>query len=160
MPHTSARHLTGADTAMTEIALALAMAFFSILVLALVSMGAGQSPDPSAEEPGHVLTAALIPPGQDGAATVLESRDVLIVYHAGRFLGRDLTPLSDGALNALAAVDAGDGRLVLAVPPDLPLGETMAARSRIDRPDLLITALNADWMARLTEATKAGLKGR
>lgn len=149
MPHASARHQTGADTAMTEIALALAMAFFAILVLALVSMGAGKPPDTAPETKGDILAAALIPPGQEGAATPMESRDVLVVYHSGRFLDRDLAPLSDAALEALSAIREGEGRVVLAVPPDLPLGEAMAARGRIDRPDLLVTVLNADWMARL-----------
>lgn len=149
MPHASARHQTGADTAMTEIALALAMAFFAILVLALVSMGAGQPPDTAPETKGDILAAALIPPGQEGSATPMESRDVLVVYHHGRFLDRDLAPLSDTALAALSAIREGEGRVVLAVPPDLPLGEAMAARGRIGRPDLLVTVLNADWMARL-----------
>lgn len=149
MPHSSARHVTGADTAMTEIALALAMAFFAILVLALVSMGAGQQTESAPEVRQDILAAALVPPGKDAAATVLESRDVLIVYHDGRFLDRDLTPLDDDALTALSAIRADAGRVVLAVPPDLPLGETMAARGRVGRPDLLVTVLNADWIARL-----------
>ncbi len=149
MPHASARHQTGADTAMTEIALALAMAFFAILVLALVSMGAGQPPNTAPKSESDILAATLIPPGQEGSATPLESRDVLVVYHSGRFLDRDLAPLSDAALAALSAIREGEGRVVLAVPPDLPLGEAMAARGRIDRPDLLVTVLNADWTARL-----------
>ena len=56
------------DGAMTEVALALAMGFFSILVLTLVSMGGGPGKSPSYEAIRLVQTAP------DGPTSVLPTR--------------------------------------------------------------------------------------
>ncbi len=152
MSRPSARDHTAGDTAMTEIALALAMAFFSILVLALVSMGA-QGMDDASDHPtaAELIAAALAPQAEetDATATTVQPEDVLIVYHGGAFFDAALTPMSDGAVDRAVTTAAADVRVILAVPPDLSIEEAMAIRGRFDRPDAIVTTLNDEWMARL-----------
>ena len=63
--------------AMTEIALALAMGFFSLMVLALVSMGAGRAQEASA-------VAAILQPAAnrttDRGMIEVESQDTILIY--------------------------------------------------------------------------------
>lgn len=137
-------HAAG-DTAMTEIALALAMAFFAILVLALVSMG-GRGPEAAA-----LVTAALAPPADPAradAAQPLAAEDLLLVRHAGIFYDADLTPLDEAALAARMAGTAG--RIVLAIDPAAPLSEAMDARATLGGSDAVVTVLTPDWIARLS----------
>ena len=128
------------DNAMTEVALALAMGFFSILVLTMVSMGAGRAPDPvSAAPPPAVIS---LTPSQAGAAPDDAPSDTLVVYYAGRFYDADLNPIDPAAVT-------GEGRVVLAFAPDLPLSEVLAAQARIEVPDLVASTLDGRWQAAL-----------
>lgn len=120
------------NNAMTEIALALAMGFFSIMVLTMVSMGVEAKGDPKA-----VDTALLAPATSPNAAPVGDD-DRLLIFHDGRFYDRDLNPADPAA--------STDGkRVVLALDPDLPMAKAMAARARVPTADLVITALDGRW---------------
>ncbi len=126
--------------AMTEVALALAMGFFSILVLALVSMGAGQ---PSSDQPQ--ASAALLKPALargDGGGTAVSADDRIVIYYKGRFLDPDLKPADLASLPR-------EGRIILAFDPAIPLEEVVGLYGRIDRPDLVVSTLDAAWLARL-----------
>ena len=128
--------------AMTEIALALAMGFFSLLVLAMVSMGAGEFASDSK------LTIVLAPSSsQDSGqgATALDPDSLVVVYHRGRFFDAGLAPLDPGSID-------GGKRVILAFAPDVPVSEAMEARSRISAGDLLVSTLDADWQAALARA--------
>ena len=131
------------DNAMTEVALALAMGFFSILVLALVSMGAGRVLEPQAASTPPPAVISLTP-SQAAARTPVPSDapDTLVIYHAGRFYDAELRPLDPAGL-------AAEGRVVLAFAPDLPLSEVMAAQARITAPNLVASTLNGRWQAAL-----------
>lgn len=126
-----------AGHAMTEIALALAMSFFCLLVLTLVSLGTpGAGPSPARR------IEALAAAPATAAAEEMASSDRLVVFHGGRFLdggGRPLDP----------ATVAGASRVVLAVDPGLPMAEVLAARRRVAGADLVVTALDAGWLAAL-----------
>ena len=81
------------DNAMTEIALALAMGFFAIMVLAIVSMGAGSpTSDEAAEMPTkkRILASALVPASTSDAtgATTVSSKDRLVFFYGGHFYDR------------------------------------------------------------------------
>ena len=132
--------------AMTEVALALAMGFFSILVLALVSMGAGGLETTKAEREATLLQPALLEssPLQQGGLASASSQpdDQIVIYHRGQLLDAELAPLDPGAL-------APDRRVVLALAPDVPLAEIMAAYSRFNRPDLVVAGLDERWINRL-----------
>jgi hypothetical protein len=146
-----------AGHAMTEIALALAMSFFCLLVLALVTMGASA---PGAEADARIEALAAAP--ADGASEPLATSDRLVVFHGGRFFDADRRPLDPASLGpvSLGPMAPGPmapgpmaplqgGRLVLAVDPGLPLTEVLAARRRLAGRDLVVTPLDRAWLAAL-----------
>ncbi len=125
--------------AMTEVALALAMGFFSLLVLTMVSMGAGEFSSDTK------LTIVLTPSAsQDSSqgATSLDPDNLLVIYHRGRFFDAGLEPLEPGSIDATK-------RVILAFAPDIPVSEAMEARSRISAGDLLVSTLDENWQAAL-----------
>lgn len=126
-----------AGHAMTEIALALAMSFFCLLVLALVSMGTPASEAGDAERFEALATAPA------GARTEpMAAGDRLVVFHGGRFLDAGRRPVDPATL-------AGPGRVVLAVDPTLPMVAALDARRRLAAADLVITPLDPAWLAAL-----------
>ena len=121
---------------MTEIALALAMGFFSIMVLTIISMGA-------APQSGKAVAAALLTPSSNADSAVeVESRDTIVLYYEGRFLDPQMKPVDPTTIKA-------SGRLILAIDPGLPLGEAMAAREKFSSDRLVVSTLNAEWLRAL-----------
>ncbi len=126
--------------AMTEIALALAMGFFSIMVLTMVSMGAGEG---RAKETASAAAAMLAPPRTETAAvTQVTDEDIFVAYHDGRFLDRDLKPVTPESIQTT-------GRVVLALDPALPLNEAVKARGRINVSNLIVSTLDQRWLETL-----------
>ena len=134
-----------AGHAMTEIALALAMGFFCLMVLALVSTRTpgGDGPAPGIRT-AAVEALATAPTGT--AAEAMRPSDHLVVFHGGRFLGADRRPVDPAIIEAPAP---DGGRLVLAVDPALPMAEVLAARRRFAADELVVTPLDAAWLAAL-----------
>lgn len=133
-----------AESAMTEIALALAMGFFAIMVLTMVSMGAGHQ-EKAQEQAKSVTAASLLPNATDtptAAATEVAPDDQIVIFFRDAFYDTDLTPVDLGGL-------VPDSRVILAVPPDLPLSRAMELRGRFDRENLVVSTLDARWMERL-----------
>lgn len=135
--------------AMTEIALALAMGFFSLMVLTMISMGAGGAGDgkksaatvsASAEMNVAERTENTTPNGQAGQ----RKADKLVVFWNGNFLDGDLNSVDPATL-------AADGRVILALPPDLPMVDALATRGRFTATDLVVSTLDAAWLARLQQ---------
>ena len=81
--------------AMTEVALALAMGFFSLLVLALVSMGAGRGKETSA------TAAVLAPP----AAKAAEAVDWLYEFEPSAADDQDRNDPATAAVDNLLAAE-------------------------------------------------------
>ncbi len=133
------------NNAMTEIALALVMAFFSIMVLALIFMSAGMmrvapTASPPIEDALH-LRDAVSAGEATGAKPV--SRDGMVVYYAGRFYDGALAPLDPGSL--------GTGDRVLAVPPELPLSDALSVKAKLPAGEVTVTTLDGAWLERLKE---------
>mgnify|MGYP000571217993 CR=1 FL=1 len=141
--------------AMTEVALALAMAFFSIMVLAMVGMS---MPSQSVAQSAGVATA---PPALDAPdparlqeqpadhpadaadpATAAPAEQLFVLYFNGEFFDIDGQRLDLTALRA-------DQPVVLAVSPDLNIAETLAVKAKISVADPVITTLNEDWINHL-----------
>ncbi|NQV78938.1 MAG: hypothetical protein HQ495_00195 [Alphaproteobacteria bacterium] len=122
-----------ANHAMTEIALALAMAFFTLLILALVSMGAGAA-GPTNETPGVAVAESR--PGALGAANPRR----ILIWHRGTFLDPE---------TLIPVVPQGDGPFAVAVDPETPLAALMDLRRRLAGRDVLITAQTPAWRAAL-----------
>ena len=137
------------NNAMAECALALAMAFFSIMVLTMVSMGAGSASD----QAGAPLTGERIsirPSTPSEATTTRREADVtdkILIHYRGRFYDRTLEPVSPDAVQS-------SGPTILAIDPALSLVEAIAVRQRIANPDLIVTTLDARWLDALKELRK------
>lgn len=133
------------ENAMTEIALAMAMGFFSVMVLTAMSMGVSV---PSAKSQPPAITTALIADGNSaessGATDKVTDQDVLVVFDGTRFLGRDLKPMDP------AHVDQSK-RVVLAVTPELSMADALGARKRFAAKRLVITTLDGQWRRALKE---------
>ena len=135
--------------AMTEIALALAMAFFSIMVLAMVSMGAGSSDATIDQSSSTAMTDSLqISPSKpsDKAQPTSETSRI-IVFYQGQYLSDQLKPVDPTTVTT-------DGKIVLAVDPTLPLADAMQARAGLSTNNITVTTLDQRWMRALEEITK------
>ncbi len=152
--------MTGNDggNAMTEIALALAMAFFAIMILTMVSMGGGQfgaSTNMVRKANGAMPTDGLrmLPPdngpsAKTGAGATREIKPhELIIFNGGRFLDDKLQVIKPDAMAAMT-------RPVLAVSPELSMAQVMAARKRLALPGLTVTTLNQQWIEAIKEHEK------
>lgn len=127
--------------AMTEVALALAMAFFSLMVLTMVSMGTPQKLEQTAEKSSDnapKMTLGLTSTSSKKA----EKKPTLVVFWKGQFLDRNLHRLD-------MQTQKFEGRVILALPPDLPMGQALNARAKIKAGNLVVSALNDKWLDRL-----------
>lgn len=131
------------NQAMTEVALGLAMAFFALMILAMVSMSVKSEVKESAE----AISAQVKAPEsakEKKVATKVTQEDFLIVFHKGQYFDSKLNQL---ALNQLPNAN----RYVLALHPNLSFDEVMKARTEISAPNLIITQLNESWIKRLSQ---------
>ena len=144
--------------AMTEVALALAMAFFSLMVLTMVSMGTPQEAPQSAakvanKSPKMVLAQVSKEVSNETSNKATDApkktrkRATLIVFWKGQFLDRNLQSLDLKAQKF-------DGRVILALPPDLPMGQALDARAKIKAGNLVVSTLNDRWLDRLSASSR------
>ena len=131
------------NNAMVEIALALAMGFFSIMVLTMVSMGGGVAKE-TVSAPYVGITMLPSSPPADGKST---TKDALLIHYEGRFLDSALTPVDPTAMKP-------DAPLVLAVAPGLAFAAVMRAREQATAYDITVTTLDERWLAILKEKFK------
>lgn len=122
-------------SAMTEIALALAMAFFTIFVLAAVSMGS--SPGSRAAVPEAPALTLEADEGQGGGAA---SDEGWLIYFGGHFYDLGLRPV-DPARQAAAKY--------LAVAPGLSIAEVLALTAQFSGPKPAISLLQEPWLSKL-----------
>ena len=128
-----------AGNAMTEIALALAMAFFSIMVLTMISMGTSmQAKRPSV---GVILAPAA---NDANAATVItpSPKDEILIYFEGRFFDQNLKPTTPTVLE-------GGERVILAISPEISIKEALRVRIQVKVENLIVSALDERWLKEL-----------
>ena len=116
---------------LAEVALALSMAFFSLMILMLVAVL--NSPP----------TNQQIKIGNDGTSPISEKMD-LFVYSGGQLYDKNLTRLNVVALPA-------DQKILLAVDPQLELSAVLEIVGKVGHQNLQITKLDAAWQARLKD---------
>ena len=137
------------NNAMAECALALAMAFFSIMVLTMVSMGAGVEADRTGTPPtGERIsirpsTPSVAPPADRKAG----NQGMIVIHYRGRLYDTRLAPLAPGTIPA-------EGPAILAIDPALSVAEAIAVRRRITNSDLTVTTLDGRWLEALKEMTR------
>lgn len=128
--------------AMTEVALALAMAFFTVLVLALVSMGV---PHMSLKLPGTNTIAV----SASGGSRDVDADEVLVIYFESNFYNDQLKKLSN-----LPA----SNKLIVAIPGTVSLQGLMELQTQFADRQVAITALDPAWQARLESFGRTGLE--
>ena len=137
------------NNAMTEIALALAMGFFSIMVLTMVSMSVENTPK---EKPVNALAAALAPAAKsksDPGVLQPAAEDVIVIFDGHRFLDRHLKSINPASINP-------ERRIILAIDPKVPLEQALAARARIASPKVVVSSLDARWRAAVDRIKAVG----
>ena len=138
--------------AMTEVALGLSMAFFAILIVALLSMGV-----PPSE---HAKTDAQATPDTDQGFSLVESRDnadtedsaaasseaqpQFVFLYEGKLYNSALKPFEAAMLKKSEPV-------YLAVPANAAMDEVIKIKAQINHPNLSITLLNQAWKTRLEQ---------
>ncbi len=133
--------------AMTEIALALAMAFFSIMVLTMVSMGATPTKSAKSASPATMKVAKNTP--ADNAQATPHAKKQLVIFWDGQFLDRNLTPVNPDSY-------APKANIILAMPPELPMQDALSARARFSGRNTVVSALDARWLKRLGAMKSSG----
>ena len=139
------------NNALTEIALALVMVFFTLLVLAMLTAGASLPTAPMET----VKTAETVDITTEQKGTTRDISDKsLLIYYEGSFYSDTLEPLSPQ--NTMKP-----GPLILAVAPDLPLTEVLDLQRTMSGSsgelnahsnsgaNLSITTLNPQWIEAL-----------
>ncbi len=134
------------NNAMAECAPAPAMAFFSIMVLTMVSMGAGFASDPAGLPPSgeRISIRPSTPSDQPATARKAGDRATIVIHYLGQFYDDRLAPLAPDAIPS-------DGRMVLAIDPALSVADAIAVRQRIANPDLTVTTLDDRWLEALKD---------
>lgn len=138
--------------AMTEVALGLSMAFFAILIVALLSMGV-----PPSE---HAKTDVQATPDTDNKFSLVENRDhaetedsvaasaeeqpQFVFLYEGNLYNSALNPFESSMLQA-------EQPLYLAVPANVAMDEVIQIKAQINHPNLSITLLNQAWKTRLEQ---------
>ncbi len=131
------------DNAMTEVALALAMGFFSLMVLTLVSMGNGSMSNGEPvtyEEPGYQSIAVAWETKAASAGSEASSQDRFVVYTGGEFYDDQGKPVDPAGLSV-----PPEGRLVLVVAPDESLTEIMRARALLPDGRVIVAEMDQAW---------------
>lgn len=144
--------MAAADTsgnAMTEIALALAMAFFAIMILTMVSMGASDQVKATEARPE---TARLVPAksavaNDNTAPTEPIPNNRIVIFAHGQFYDGQLQPITP---TDIALIE----QPILAVAQDLTLSQVLAAKRRLPAPDIAVTTLDQRWVSALKELKK------
>ena len=128
--------------AMTEIALALAMAFFSIMVLTMVAMSATPEKISNGQaQPTINLANSNTNNNQNAAAP---TKRKLVVFWNGQFMDQQLNLLELSSLKS-------SKKIVLAMPPNLPMTEALAARARLEGANIVVSVLDKRWLERLAK---------
>jgi len=133
--------------AMTEIALALAMAFFSVMVLAMVSMGASSSETVEAVKATTADTLRVSPSRPSSNARPVAAKSRIVVFYHGRYLSDQLKPIVLSSINP-------DEEIILAIDPALPLSGALDARAALTTQNITVTTLDLRWMRALEETEK------
>lgn len=133
--------------AMTEVALALSMAFFSLFILALISMGATDPPkqtnppeDNAKQIPEFVLLQATKP-----ASGALDTPDSpldkqFIFYYEGVFYDQNLQ------LTSHAKFDTNK-KLIVAMPIDTDVATALSLQQNFTKFDVALTLMDDKWLS-------------
>lgn len=133
--------------AMTEVALGLSMAFFAILIVALLSMsmpGSEPGNDAATLEADDPITLKSTADKSESASPAEQEESQFLFLYQGQIYTQTLTLFNADEL-------ATGQPVFLAVPADLSMHNVMSAKAQINHPNLSITLLNEAWQTRLEQ---------
>lgn len=133
--------------AMAEVAFALAMMFFSIMVLSMVSMAIPREEVDAvagaANNAREQLQLAAVENKKAYQGTAADAKKLkVLIYSNGTLYDEKLTALNVQTLEP-------EGTYILAVPPKLSVDEAMSVKASILSSDVSITLLDDRWLNRL-----------
>jgi len=130
--------------AMTEVSLALAMAFFSMMILAMVSMAVPRNVVDSQSSQTRPVKPPLLNVLADKSTEQSPVGDdtPLVIYYSGHYYSQDLKIVNPNRYKGIS-------NLLLAVSPALTLDQVVGAKAPISGANVSITMLDGRWMARL-----------
>ena len=134
--------------AMTELALGLSMAFFSIMILALLSMHQPTISNPQ-PEPSQGINKLLVnhlvdvtaAPGP-GSTQTLDDQTQVVFYFNGKLFDQSLQQLTIDLLDK-------NHQVIVAVEPNVSFLQVVKLKNRINHPQLSITTINEQWLHQL-----------
>lgn len=129
----------GTDNAMTEVALALAMGFFSLMVLTLVSMGSGDTSDTS--ETGFDEVEFVVSKPASDTAPSASSNDRFVMFFKGHFFDRDGSEVTPSSISAPPG-----GRVILVVDPTSKLAAIINAKQQFSDQTVIVAEMTQDWI--------------
>jgi len=129
--------------AMTEVALGLSMAFFSLLIVALLSISVPKK-SVSKDSVNHAQSKNI----NISKEISNKSKDVVqfVFYFAGNFYDQNLQRQKISHFDTKQA-------LVVAVDKQIAFSDVFTLRQQINHPNLSITTLNDEWAARLSQSS-------
>jgi len=136
------------ESAMTEVALALAMGFFSLMILTLISMGVETgNADPARTKSAQALDILANKTTKGSAAIQPGSQDIILVFDGKSYRNADLNIVSPSEITQEA--NENGSRVILAVDPTLPFELALAAREKLPVANLVVSPFSEEWRNRL-----------
>ena len=143
------------NNALVEIALALAMVFFTIMVLAMVSMSVSSERIKTDDRThGNNIAGMDVHPSSPSSDVPSDahgvnhvSADEIIIYFAGKFFDADLRQIPETEIQRKSPK-------FLAVDPKISTEEAINIRKKFISKSLAVTLLNEEWLNILKEKSR------
>jgi hypothetical protein len=136
--------------AMTEVALALSMAFFSLLLVALISIGVpgtvNEQQRKALSVPEFVLTETR-PAGKNTKAINQPKEIQYIFYFDSKFYDQHLKKINVTTLNNMQ-------KLVIAMPMETDVSKALALQKKFKGFDLALTIMDREWLVAFENSMK------
>ncbi len=129
------------SNALTEVALGLSMAFFALLVLALVSMVMPKQVGKTSQINDYAVVDAKATADQDVEQTTNEA--LFLFYFHGQMVDENMS------LREVDAIPSGQS-VVLALDPSTSFEELIKVQQKLSHVDLQLTKLSDSWIRSLS----------
>lgn len=140
---------TASESAMTEVALALAMGFFSLMVLTLISMGVEAKNSDGAENKSvRILDLVTDEASTSAVSSKLNEKDIVLFFDGQNYRNSDLTTADIHGI--VKQANASGNRIILAVDPNISFEAVMMAREKLAVVNLVVSPYSAEWQRTLS----------
>lgn len=138
--------------AMTEVALGLSMAFFALLVLALISISLPSNTDTSPHQTSDIPQDRLLQLHssqnlKDDAGLGKSQTQMLILYWKGQYYNLQKEPVELASIFSSLEKASKNRDLVLAVSASTDLHQLLNIQASFAQRDIKLTKLSAEWEA-------------